>query len=172
MDEIGKIMEVLRAVAIAVANGNRKICGTVVGIMPGDDVLTRRLAAPRVIEMCEPDRRVVGTGAGRRKSHMVERPGRQFRQLGRKLGSRCVAHVHEGIGVGQQQRLLRHGFRHFLAAIAHVHAPHAAQPVEVALAVDIGDVRAFALHNEQGAFLLETVKMRPGMQEMIVILLP
>ncbi len=103
---------------------------------------------------------------------MVERSRRQFRQLGRKLGCRRVAHVHKGIGIGQQQRLLRHGFGHFLAAIAHIHAPHAAKPVEIALAVHIGDVGAFALHNEQGAFLLETVEMRPGMQEVIVILLP
>ena len=103
---------------------------------------------------------------------MIERPRRQFRQLGCKFRSRRVAHVHEGVGIGQLQRLLRHGFGHFLAAIAHIHAPHAAKPVEVALAVHIGDVRAFALHNEERAFLLETVKMRPGMEEVIVILLP
>lgn len=59
MDEIREVMEILRAVAIAVANGNREVSRTMVGIMPRDNVLARRLAPPRMIEMGKPDCRVV-----------------------------------------------------------------------------------------------------------------
>ena len=103
---------------------------------------------------------------------MVEIARRQLGQFRRQFRRRRIGHIDEGIGIGQHPRLLGHDLRHLVAAITHIHAPHAAKPVEIALAVHIRDVTALAFDDDQRAVLLETVEMRPWVQEVVVILLP
>jgi hypothetical protein len=83
-----------------------------------------------------------------------------------------VRHVDEGGGIAKLQSLLGHDLGKLLAAIAGVHAPHAADAVEVALAAGVGDEAPVTLDQDQRPFPLEAVEMSIGMKEVVVILLP
>ena len=103
---------------------------------------------------------------------MVERAGRQFGELRRQPCSGGIGHVDEEVGVAQLQRLLRHGLGDFLAAIAGIDAPHAADAIKVAAPGGVRHIAAIALNQDERPFLLEAVEMLVGMQDVVAVLLP
>ena len=103
---------------------------------------------------------------------MVERARRELGQLGGQLGGRLVGAVDEGVRIAQLAHLIGDGPRHAFAAVADVHAPQAADAVEIAASRGIRDIGAFGLANDQRALALERIEMGPRMQEMILVLLP
>src|SRR5689334_15554413 len=68
--------------------------------------------------------------------------------------------------------MLGHGLGDFLAAIAGIDAPHAADAVEIAPALGVLQVAPVTLNQNERPFLPETIEMRVGMKEMIVVFLP
>jgi hypothetical protein len=168
------VEEVKVGAAIGRASGDRtrEIGAAVIGIDPADDVELGLLAAPRVVVMREPNRRVVRGRAAAGVEDLVEVTRRQRGELGGKLRRRHVGGVDEGIVEGHALRLRRHRLGDLGPAVAGVHAPEPADPVEIALAGDVGDIDSLGAVHDQRAVLLGGVEMGPGMDEMVAVLPP
>ncbi len=103
---------------------------------------------------------------------MIQRGGGEFGELRRQLGSRRVRRIDERVEEVKLTRLVGQGLGHLQVAVPDVHAPQAADGVQIALAVSVVDVRAFSFGNDEGAVLLESRKLGPGVQEVVPVLVP
>ena len=172
MDEIGRIVEMRRAVAFAPRERHREVRAAVIGAEPRDQVPLLRLAAARIVVVDQAHRRVVGGRAGAGIEHAVEIARRQARQLGGQLHRRRIGGVDEGGIEAEAPDLVGDRLRHLLLAEAERHAPQSADAVEIALAAGIGDVGALGAGDDQRAFLLEAVEMREGMDKVALVVAP
>ncbi len=172
MDEIGRVVEMRRAVAFATRQRHREVGAAVIGADARDQMPLLRLAAPRVIVMDQAHGGVVRRRAGAGIEYAVEIAGREARQLGRQLHRRRIGGVDEGGIEAEAPDLVGDRLGHLLLAEADRHAPQAADAVEIALAPRIGDVRALGAGDDQRAFLLEAVEMGEGMDEVRLVVAP
>ena len=119
--------------------------GAVVGPVAGDDLEAARLTAQLVVLAHELERQLVRLRAGVR----VVR-----RAVAAQQGLQPLAELDRGDVAARERverellQLLRRRVREPLAAVADVDAPLAGEPVEVALALDVGDPRAVALGDD------------------------
>ena len=82
-----------------------------------------------------------------------------------KLSGRRIGRVGECRKEGHQSCLLGHDVRQLLAPVTDVDAPHAANAVDIALAVGIEDTRALTARDDELACIAFGVEFVPGMQE-------
>jgi len=118
----------------------------------------------------QPHRRLVRGRAAAAERDVVQVLGREARELRGQLRRERVRRVDEGVVERESARLVGHRLRDLLAAVADVDAPQPADAVEVALAVGVGDVGAFAPGDDEGfaQFLARTVV--PGVDVVVAIL--
>jgi hypothetical protein len=120
----------------------------VIGELSRDHLRPGALASNPVVVAGELECRLDRLGATRREEDPVEVPGRELRDPCRQLdGTRvCVAPV----GVERELLRLRCGsLRELLAPVAGVHAEQRGKPVEVAAAVLVPHVAAFAADDDR-----------------------
>lgn len=159
-------------VAFLAAQGGRQIGRAVIGVLAGDDVFLGGPVQHVIEELDEPDRRIVGLRAGGREEDVVEVARRQLGQLGRQIGRRWGAEIGERRIIGHGADLLGHGVGDLVAAIADLHAPHAAGAVDELVAVGIIDVDAVRLGDDHGAFLAAGFERLPRVQDVAAVLVP
>ena len=143
-----------------------------IGIMARDEMALLPLAAPALVVLDQPHRRVIGRRPAAGEEDMVQRPGSEPRQARGQLGGGNIGGVDEGVEEGEAARLVGDGRDDLLAAIAHIDAPEPGDSVEIALAGNVIDEGALAAPHDEGAVLLEGIEMRPGMKEVVAILAP
>ncbi len=154
------------------AQRHREVCTPVVRLPPGDEELLVGFAEPLEVEVERAGGRFDGLRSAGPVEHVVQRGGGEFGELRRQLGGRRVRRVDERVEEGKPIRLFGQGLSHLPVAVPDVHAPQAADTVEIALAVSVVDVRAFSFGNDEGAVLLESRKLGPGVQEVVLVLVP
>jgi hypothetical protein len=130
------------------------------------------IALAAVIVLRHADGTFIGSRPRQRVDDTVEAARCKRGELCRQHGSGRVGNVHEGVGIGKLHGLVGHDLRQLVAAIAHVHAPHAANAVEIFAAFRVGHMAALPLGDNQRPFLLEAFEMGPRMQEMVTVHLP
>ena len=105
---------------------------------------------------------------------MIERSRRQLGKLGREFRGRLVGAIGEGVRIVELQDLLGDDLRHLLPPVADVHAPQAADSVEIPLAGGVGHIGAIgafvkmireALPNLLARFESMWATTSPGMED-------
>ena len=172
MNIVGLIFEIRIAVRFFAAQACRDIGRTVIGLFARDDMALFRLAAIALIILYQTISGIIGGRTAARKHDMTEIAGRQLGQFGRQFRRRHVCRIHKRIEKRHFARLIGNCLYNLFASIADIDAPQPANAIQIALAIDIGDIGALGFVHNQRACLVEGFKMGPGMNEMLAILVP
>ncbi|MNS65894.1 hypothetical protein D3C72_990850 [compost metagenome] len=137
--------------------------GAVVTVPAADHDLLVRLANHLPVAAHGTDQHLVGLGAGVGVDRVAVVPRQQAEQQLGQFDHRRVGGVEEHVVVRQLFQLLGRGGGEVLAAVAEVGAPEAGHAVEVALAVVVPQVQAFATDDHPRPFGVQRLLVEEGM---------
>ncbi len=148
-------------------HGDREMGRTVIGADAAQDLLLVRPPETVVVVVQHPHRAVVGDRSRIAEIDLVQVAGRQACDLFRKGGGRRVGEIVEGRIKVQLVELLGDRVDDFLAPVARVHAPQAADAVDQLVALAVADHGAVGADDHGArAVLFQGIQVGEGLDQM------